>query len=386
MTEGKPERALAGINFPPIKTREEAANAQQAASAPGDVRKDMEDDIPPVIRSVLEMSHLMTSGHSHYFRATPGYQGGLYYDGKPFCFASGYRDSKRPRDMEDKGNHMKLKDPIVYGCLSLPVTAAYLIELHRNQTFDLHKPLVAYLPSLESKVGPDVTARSILSFTTVLDDKAILRDAKANWRAPLLSLNPCASMQKCVYEPINRFLAGKDTKSLNGKTQRENLALYVGSSKRPSAILRRTPRKASLSHFSVALLIAAVETQLKGQTFEASIRENFFTKAQCHGTGYGPPKLYRDPNEMFYQPTGLALQHQNFRTPVHGGTLDNCGPPVFNASLNMYAPAEDFGKLFLLSLDAIMDAREVLPETEKDDYHFCDFGIEFAPTEGTMCY
>ncbi|KEG14788.1 hypothetical protein DQ04_00311240 [Trypanosoma grayi] len=378
--ESNPKERCIGIDFPPVKDREEIFNAQRAAVTQEEIRQGMQDDIPPVVRSVLELAHLMMSGHSQKLRASPGYQGGLFYGGSPFCFASGYRDGTRPRDMDDKGNHMKLKDPLTYGVLSLPVTAGYLCELHGKGIIDLHAPLARYLPELEGKLDPSVTARSILAFTRAVDDRQVLKDAGARWLRPHFAWNMCASMQRCVYEPINRFFAGGSTAVLTGQQQRENFVQYFRSSSR--ATVRQCSARRSyrhgISHFSVALLMAAVERQLQGTSFEASIRSTVFEPAQSHGAGYGPPKLWRDPNEMFYQPSGLALQHQRFFYPIKTGSLDNCGPPLLNASLNLYAPVEDYGKLLLLSLDAIRHARVALggADVVARGSHY-DFGVEW---------
>lgn len=373
-----------GITFPPVKESGEIINEkqQQAAVSQKDIRKDMENDIPPVIRSVLELSHLTMTGHSQWLRATPGYQGGLLYKGKPFCFSSGYRDSTRPLDAEDKGNHMKLKDPLVYGTLSLPITAAYICELHGKGIFSLERPLAHYLPELHEKLGNDVTARHILSFTRVVRDSEVLKDAGASAWQPLLSWNSCAATQSFIYEPLNRFLAGgAATTVLDGRQQRANLVQYLRSAPRFTSLSTVARHRARPSHFSIALLLAAVETQLHGRSFEEDIRQVFFERSQSHGAGYGPPKLWRDPNEMFYQPTGLALQHQGFKRPVPANSEWNAAPAVWNGSMNLYAPVEDYGKLLLLSIDTVVDARKVLgtPDDEKRPYY--DFGMQYVPSK-----
>jgi CubicO group peptidase (beta-lactamase class C family) len=383
------------IDFPPVKEKEELLSNQRASVNPEEIREDIEHDIPPVIRSVLELSHLMMSGHSQWLRASPGYQGGLFHKGKPFCFASGYRDSLRPLDVEDKGNHMKLKDPLVYGTLSLPITAAYLCELHGREVFDLRKPIVEYLPELHGKLSEEVTARSILSFTHGVEDADLLKDAGARLWKPYASPFICAATQTCVYEPINRFLAGSTrtfgtaAASLTGQQQRANFVQYIRSSPRITRNFRRSLRRAHISHCSVALLLAAVETQLKGRSFEEDIRIGFFEKAESHGTGYGAPTLWKNPNELFYQPTGQALQHARFKQPIPVGSPLNCCPVIFNGSLNLYAPCEDYGKLLLLSLDTIMDAREILgipPEAAggSSSLPYYDFGVQYFPSKKEM--
>ncbi|RHW68372.1 Beta-lactamase [Trypanosoma brucei equiperdum] len=376
-----------GMNFPPVKDRDDVLKAQKGAVTQEQIRDGMQDDTPPVVRSVLELAHLMMSGHSQKLRAAPGYQGGLFYSGSPFCFASGYRDGTRPRDMDEKGNHMKLKDPLTYGVLSLPITAAYLCELHGTGVFDLHQPLRHYLPELEQKLDAEVTARSILSFRTVLNEQQIMKDAGVDRVRPHVTRNICAATQRYVYMPINCFFAGGSSAALSGQEQRENFVQYLRSS--PSCTFKKVTThrayRCGVSHFSVALLVAAVERQLGGISFEASIRKVVFEPAQSHGAGYGPPKLWRDPNEIFYQPSGLALQHQGFVKPLAAGSLDNCGPPLLNSSLNLHAPVEDYGKLLLLSLDAIRHARKELGEFDSNSgaipsYPHYDFGVEWLDT------
>lgn len=88
----------------------------------------------------------MLSPFSQWLHATPGFQQGLLYKDKTFCLASGYRDGGRARSVEDKGNVMRLRDPLVYGSLSLPITVAYLCHLHGQETFDLNRPITHYLP------------------------------------------------------------------------------------------------------------------------------------------------------------------------------------------------------------------------------------------------
>ncbi|CAG9577403.1 conserved hypothetical protein [Leishmania major strain Friedlin] len=372
------------IDFPPVKDNEELVKKQRAAVAQDEIRDDMEKDIPPVIRSVLELSHLTMSGHSQWLRAAPGYQGGLFHKGKPFCFASGYRDTSRPLDAEDKGNHMKLKDPLVYGTLSLPITAAYICELHGKGIFDLETPLIQYLPELQGKLSEDVTARSVLSFIHGIDDAHLLKDAGARWHRPCFSPSLCAETHARVYEPVNRFLAGGTTPAtaLTGQQQRANLVQYVRSSPRITRNFTRSLHRAYISHTSVALLLAAVETQLKGHSFESDIRTVFFEPAQSHGTGYGAPTLWKDPNELFYQPTGQALQHETFKRPVAIADPRNCSPAVWNGSLNLYAPVEDYGKLLLLSLDTIMDARELLGKpSNASGRPYYDFGVQYVPSK-----
>lgn len=378
------DRRKIGPVFAPLKTMEEVQ--QQSAYTTQEAAKEglgsSQEQIPPVVRSLLELANVMMIGHSSKLKGCPGYQGGLFFRGKPFCIASGYRDSSRPMDMDAKDNFIKLKDPLVYGELTIPITATFLCQLHEEGVMDLERPLVEYLPDLGEKYDR-LTARSILQCKTTLDDAKILSDCgAAPWKAHL-SFNPCESMQVHVYEPINKFFAaGASHAVLNGPQQRSNLVQYLrttGSTSLPKPRSVTSLRSArTISHFSIALLVAAAESQLQGVTFEDAIRKRLFEPAQCHAAGFGAPKVYRDPNDMFYKPSGLALQHQTYRTPVPQGSLRNCAPPVFNGSLNLYAPAEEMAKLLLLSVDTLRNARDALGPEPVAAPHF-DMGLWIDP-------
>lgn len=407
---GAPSRCSLGIRFLPVKEHSDIMWEKQQAGIPDNaVREGLETEMPPVIRSVLELSHLMMAGHSQWLRGAPGYQGGLFHLGSPYCFAGGYRDNHRPREMEERGNHMKLKDPLVYGQLSLPITSAFLIELHGKGIFDLQKPLVAYLPQLSGKIPEHVTARTILSFTDYLDDHELVREMLKKSGSLLrcqLSWNACSTAHRHIHEPLHNFLSGTEASanasssnldSLVGKHQRQNLFYFLCSSNSKACTFKhRSPSRARPSHFAIALLLHAVENEMKEHSlekhvdcsFESSIRKMFFERAESHGAGYGPPKLWRSPHELFYQPTGLALQHSGFKRPIPKGESANSAPPVFNGSLNLYAPSEDFAKLLLLSLEAIRDAQKYFgndPFTHRGsrllkrfEKHY-DFGVEVVP-------
>mmetsp|Transcript_50503 Transcript_50503/g.58110 ORF Transcript_50503/g.58110 Transcript_50503/m.58110 type:complete len:522 (+) Transcript_50503:33-1598(+) len=383
-TTERRDRKKIGPVFAPLKTVDEihqSAYTTQEAAKEG--LGTPQDQIPPVVRSLLELANVMMIGHSSKLRGCPGYQGGLFYGGKPFCIASGYRDSGSPMNMDNKENFIKLKDPLVYGELTIPITATFLCQLHEEGVLDMERPLVEYLPDLGEKFDR-LTARSILQCKTTLDDAKILKDCgAAPWKA-YLSLNPCESMQTNVYEPINKFFAaGASHAVLNGQQQRSHLVQYLrtaGTSLPKPRSVTNLRSARTISHFSIALLVAAAESQLQGVSFEDSIRKRLFEPCQCHAAGFGAPKVYRDPSDMFYKPSGLSLQHQTFHTPVPQGSLRNCAPPIFNGSLNLYAPVEDMAKLLLLSVDTLRNARDALGPEPITAPHY-DMGLWFDPVK-----
>lgn len=383
-TTKQTDRRKIGVSFMPVKSQQELSDEAQAAQkahtsqeAAKEAGIDNNNGTPPVVRSILEMAHLMMLGHSCKLKACPGYQGGVFYNGKPFCIACGYRDGSKPLDMDDKANHMRLKDPMLYGTLTLPVTSMLLCQLHEDGVVDLERPLVEYYPELGDQFSR-MTARSILKFETVLDSSAILRDVGASLWKPYLAWNACASMQQHVYSPINKFFAAGSTKPLTGAQQRGNFLEYIRSSASKVKPNYVPLQKGRVCHFSVALLMAVMERQLGGKSFEEVMRSKIFEPSQSNAAGYGVPQVYRDPNEMFYKPIGQALQHQGFKSPIPAGSSANSSPALFNGSLNLYAPSEEFGKLLFLSLDTIHNARSVLGK-EAVNYPHYDFGLLYRP-------
>lgn len=370
-----------GPEFPPVKSAEEV-NQQSAFTTPEQSKDTMGEGIPPVVRSVLELAHSIMVGYSSKFRACPGYQGGLFYRGKPYCMGCGFRDGSKPLEMDDKANHMRLKDPLNYGALTIPVTSMLLCQLHDDEIFDIDRPLVDYVPELGEKFDR-MTARSILKYTTTLDENVILKDCGAKSWLPLLSLNACDATQRHVYQPLSKFLSAGSNQVIDGPQQRKNLLAYLSSSRMEKPRIKLL-QKGRISHFSIAMLVAVVETQLKGQSFEDVMRKKIFEPCQAHAAGFGAPKLWRDPNDLFYKPSGQSLQHQKFKNPVPIGSINNCAPPLFNGSLNLFAPCEDFAKLLLMSVDTIRRARESL-EIDNVTFPHYDFGVMFRPDKDEYC-
>lgn len=368
-----------GVRFPPVKSQQEIAeeNMQRAHTTPEAAKEAASDSgTPPVVRSILELAHVMMIGHSCKLKACPGYQGGVFYSGKPFCVSCGYRDGSKPLDMEDKANHMRLKDPMLYGPLSLPVTSMLLCQLHEEGIFDLEKPLIEYYPELGDRYRR-FTGRSILKFETVVDRSAILKDAGASLWRPYVSWNACRAMQDHVYSPLSKFLSAGATKPLDGAQQRSNFLEYMRSSTGRARPKYVSLHKGRVCHLSVALLLAVVERRLGG-SFEDAMRSKIFLPAQANASGYGPPLLYRDPNDMFYKPTGQALQHEGFKKPIPPSSPLNAAPPLLNGSLNLYTHSEEFAKLLFLALDTIHNARNELGK-ESVAYPHYDLGLLYRP-------
>ena len=395
-----------GPDFPKAKSlievEEEEKKRAEEAAAKGGKYVPATGELPPVIRSVMELSIQNMSWLSQSGGCTPGGQGGVFYKGKPYCFAFGYRDGTRVIDLEEKGNHMKAKDPLLCNHLSIPAMTALLCQLSDEDVIHFDTPLSQCIPELGD--GYDkVTPRDVMSYQAVLDESKILKDCgassmMASW---WMRQNVSDGFEKNVYSPVCKFFnVGASTASglmLSGKQQRENFVQYLVASKRGTA---RIPAKhCRPSHFSLALLAACIERRLSQRaastassssssppvtSFEDCIKEKLFEPLDCKAAGYGPPKQFRDPNELFYRPSGIASGHHGFKIAVAQGAFANAAPPLLNASLNMYAPAEEVSKILLVSLDCVQNARKTLGHlANMPSYHY-DLGVTVNTTTNTL--
>ena len=389
--------------------------AQSPGTAPDLPTEDDKNKMPPIIRSVLELSHSLLTAQSLRMKMCPGYQGGLFYQGRPFCFACGYRDGTRGLNMDDKGNHMRLKDACVFNALTVPITAMLACQLHDEGKLSLTTPIIDVLPDLvDGLEGPAVdqykalTPLSILSFTATLDEAAVLKTTGVASGPKVLgrgSWNPSVDYHSRFTSKIDRFfgagipprLSPKDASdaaaSVNtgmssstaghipvnegARRYRENLVRFVNSTRGNVKVIKaQLPKRrgALVPHFSIALLAAAMEkvappvnSTSRGSfmppqsgessspkfpsAFEDQMYERLFKPLQAYSAGYGAPLPWRDPNSMFYTPSGQTAGHTNFSTPVPLAAPLNAGPLLFNSSMNLYAPIEEFAALMLTATD-----------------------------------
>jgi hypothetical protein len=347
------------------KYGEEGAAAKQQGSV-----------LPPTVRSVLQLCANSLSMWSWKFRSTPGFHCGLMFKGNPSGFANGYRCSTEPMNMDNENNFLRLKDPLLAGRLSVPIFSMLLLQLSDDKVLDLNKPLTEYLPELSPKFER-LTAAAILSGHATLDEAAVLRDVGAKpWRA-LAHRNQCEAAHEYVHHPITNFFSLHRNEISSAVEQRRNFVEYLRTAKMSKPLLR-PQRSMRPSHFSIALIAAAIDAQVKG-TFEEQMRVKIFEPIDCHPCGFGVPALYRNPNEMFYKDPGHSLQHSTFYKPIPFGAPKNAGPLLFNASMNMYGPVEEMTRLLLFAFKTIDEAKKKLNLPCPSSPHLV-FGALYKPS------
>jgi hypothetical protein len=366
--------------------QEKAAAAGAGRATPSSAVPDANSDgtgkdaIPPVLRSVLSFgantSYMLARGT----RCSPGLQGGLFYKGKPFCYSVGYRDIARGLDPDDKGNWLRLRDPMAYGALSTPITGLACWKMHKevDMCFDMNEPITRYLPELP-RFFEGITPRNALSMQAGLSDASVYRTfgiAAPGWLPPRAPL----TYHEKVFAPLSAALGGPDA---TGKQQRDALIKHlVDNEGRLEPVRRLQPERAHASQFALALLVAAME-RVAESPFEDVMKEVVFDILDTPSAGYGVPAIIGKSN-TFYQAGGLPCGHLTTSTVVPPGDARMAAPPVFNGSLNLFSQPEHFSKLLLSALEATATARkELAPPTAKAGYHELGFHVNQAKNRVT---
>lgn len=318
------------------------------ASASGPVTQEKGTPMPPVVRSVLAFSANSTQVTSWMIKGAPALAGGLLYQGRPFCYAGGYRDTARGMDNDDKGNHLKLRDPMGVHELSVPVMGVMAWKLHNEKKLNLFTPITHYVKELP-EMYELFTLRDIFSFRANIQDKAIFASVGASTPNPY-AIKASTQYYDRVWKPVGDAFTGK-TPSDCRTSLLKHMVDKVG--KLPPVRHHRSAR-GGVSHCALALAAIAMERVME-TSFEEMMQNTVFNSIEATTAGYGVPAQV-NRSYVFYQPTGLPSGHYDYYKPVPPGDVRNAAPPVFNQSLNLFANAEDAGKLAILALEASVNA------------------------------
>lgn len=342
-----------------------------AATGQGQLSEQKGLPIPPVVRSVLSFSGQAAMITSRAVgRASPGYVGGLLYQGRSFSYAAGFRDGSRGFDNEDKGNHLRLRDPMGLHTLTIPITALLAWRLHKAGSFDLLKPMTEHIPELPRQFD-SLTPRDILSHRVALSDEGIFKSVGARMPSSW-DTKAAFKFYDNVWKPVGEAFKGK-----TAAESRQALLTHVVKHHETLPRIRRSPTlRGRISHSAIALLAVALERS-GNDTFENLIEQNVFRVIETPSAGFGAPKLI-NRSHIFYQPGGLPAGHWTSKVSVPPEDVRNAAPPVFNSSLNMFANAEEFAKMAIVFFEAAINAtQELTPPTSSAGYH--ELGIWHNP-------
>ncbi len=388
------------------RLRAPIGTAHDASSQP------KKEAVPPPVRSVVTFCANASMAIATGVRATPGLQGALFYQNRSYCFASGFRDAKRGMDSDDKGNFLRIKDPIGVHHLTTVFFGHLVWMLHREGHIDMFAPLSTMLPELGADRKFDgLFARDILAHSAAMDDREIL--AKVfDISSPRSGANYFAT----VTEPINRALAppgiadplpsrapgsemeapprfgscgsapagGADattevSAAKMGMAMRQRLVARIGdAAPRLGRMFKPTQRSARPSHFALALLAAAVERKMGGEPMEELFRQRVTEPLGIMSIGFGIPQIiYR--SSMFWQPSGLPHAHFSLDEHIKPGDTRHSASPVFNASLNLFGNPEDVARLLCDVFTSVREAVEKLPQTTPTGSTAVELGWTFVP-------
>ena len=311
---------------------------------------------PPVVRSVLQLGAQMSMVFAKYVHGAPGMQGGIFVQGRPYCFAVGFRDAKGSQDIHDKSNHLRLRDPLGVHRLTMPVTAFLAWLLHNEKVVDLQQPITSVLSDLPSAFAV-FTFRDILQLRAGLNDSAIYRHLEIGapaadyWNVRPQTPLP-QSVATNVWKPLNQRFGSDPVQA------RKNFCEWLKEALPRLPVPRRLAAHAPApSHFAFALLCSALEKAAK-KPFEELMSEKVFVPLQAPSIGFGAPALV-NRSQLFYQMGGLAPGHSSFHTPVAIGDPSNAAAALFNGSLNLFGNADDIGKCIIMAAAAAVKAVEV---------------------------
>lgn len=346
-----------------------AAAANAVASSGGKM-------IPPVIRSCLTLTCQAAGFLSWTLRGAPGMQGGLMYKGTPYCFATGYRDRSRGTDYEDKGNHLRLRDPLCYHRLSVPILGQLLWILHQEKKLSVEEPLTAFLPAGELPSRFDrLTARDLLTYQVGIDDDSVYK--RLGFSRPTFGvIGGGPRYHSKLWQPL-REKFGEMEPGATAAASRRNLLAFLREEGEKLPAPRKLPvSNPRVSHTGFAVLAACIDRVMQ-KPFEEVMFEKVFQPLEALSVGYGVPAILVRTS-IFFQPTGLSNGHYSFSRPVKSGDIRNTTPMLFNPSLNLFAQPEDFSKLLVTTLAcAVKWTQEFPPATKMHPYH--EMGMQIDP-------
>lgn len=408
----KAKEAGAGKFTPGGLGDDTASDARLRAPLDTEQQKQQEP-VPPPVRSVLTFGANTSMFIARSIRSSPGVQGGLFYRRRSFCYSAGYRDGHRGMHEDDKGNYLRLKDPLGLRTLTTVFFGHLVWMLHKEGHVDMFEPISASLPELrEHRTFDALFPRDILGLSVGMDDATVLSALYKNnpltkdqkWAHGGMSTSNNKAYHNSITLPLNTLFSpsgvsdpqpsrpegsemlppprlgqcgtgGADASpssltpnSVNmGFLMRQRLVAGVAAA---APLLPRSmpkiqnPRYRRPSHFAFALLAASIERKMNGTPIEELFRTKVTEPLGVISVGFGIPQiLYR--SSMFWQPTGLPCTHYTLQEQIRPGDARHAASPIFNASLNAFGNPEDVAKVLV---DVLVSAKEAIEKMPQSGY------------------
>ena len=356
---------------------------QAASAVPQKTGDDaIANQISPVMRSVLQLQAKMTGMMMWSLKGAPGMHVGVMHKGKPYAFTVGWRDNHRGHDTEDKGNYLKLRDPLSAHYLSVPTTAQLVWLLHKEKMMDAEAPITEVLKELPP-MYERLTARDLLSFQVGVNDQAVYKHLGLTVpSASVFTVNRVQKWEKEIWSPLRKKFGEVDEVKPEGC--RMNVVEYLKSAGESLPRPRRIERMkgATPSHFGFCLLAAAIDRVMK-KPFEDAMNHSIFNPIQTVSVHYGVPSIVKQSN-TFFQPQGGSSSHDSWMGPsIPMGDPRGSAPSIFNASLNMYGICEDLAYLQTVAIQGTMNAIKTFP-VSNHYAPFYEWGMLINPAKNTL--
>eukprot|EP00759_Apiculatamorpha_spiralis_P007289 PhF_6_TR14274/c0_g1_i1/m.22957 len=311
-------------------------------------------EVDAITRSAMEHAAHQIFTFNKILHCTPGLTIAVVNRGKTVGLAAGYRDASRSMSMDDKGNYLRLRDPMAMCGFTVPITSYAALLLHDDKKIDLDVPLRSIVKKLD--VAPDITLRTLLCSHTTLRDKQVLK---------LLGYSSAYSNRK-QYEHVYPHI---EAKLPNRTLLRE---FFYSNTKNLRISKIEAGKVKSPSYFGVALACSIIEKMLN-KPYETLVTEKVFKDKETNAVtcGYGTPEVKQPKtSHLFYQTSGTAKAHWGEKVVVDTHVPL---PNVLLPAIGLYGTIEDAGIIMRKVWPRIgAEATSSAPTT----------GIKFSTVEG----
>jgi hypothetical protein len=341
--------------------------------------------ITPIMRSVLQLCTQVVGVSAMGLKTIPGVHSGIIYKAKPFGYSCGYRDAARGIDYEDKGNHLKLRDPMGLHYLTIPITAQLVWNMNKLGVLDVEKPLTDYVPELPKDTFSRLTARELLSYTVGIDDNAVFKDLGLKVPPAMnFGLTPLAQQHEDqLWTPLRKHFG--EAQGLTPMECRNNVITYLKKNASNLPKVKRVENffKVKPSLFGFVVLTAAIE-RIYNKPFEDVMQEKIFKEAYTASMGFGVPQVLAHTSQ-FFQPKGGSSGHYGWyaKPSIEFGNPKNAAPSIFNSCLNGYGVVEDISYLICCTCQLSVQAVKQFGAPSKTTPYF-EFGVQVDPRKDVI--
>eukprot|EP00760_Papus_ankaliazontas_P034594 PhM_4_TR7273/c0_g1_i1/m.90757 len=292
--------------------------------------------VDPHTRSAMEYAIRVGLSFAKFTHATPGFFLSVVNKGDSVTSSCGYRDGARGLDLEDKGNYLRLKDPLSLSNVTQVVTSYLAMLLHDEKKLDLDAPITKYAAGLAAT--SDCTLRTLLSNRSGIRDWRVLHSYGCGSSARFLK-------RSCDAHPIVMKTVQERTPNS------EALLQFFADNKIAMREMGKTKLRPSV--FGVAVAAAIIE-HATSRPIGALMKDKIFDPAGAETVDFGEPTPKEQRNaHLFYQTKGSAKPH--WRINVVADTISMPLASVLQPALGLYGTSDDISTILHKAWNKIAD-------------------------------